>query len=299
MIKGSFPPFTTFHDCVLRSASINFLKINIFYIDKLIFLSYNYIYPIKGEKMKKFTRAFQLEPIKNPVKVTEIKGVNYPYDTSYTMNNEVFIRGQGLKKVSNTIAIIKPLPENWTAENIQEIGKKYGVYVAMGMLQGWGTCSLFDDGSIGLDYAKHEVVNMVKYGLLYDQYTDMLQKIGNDFIRCILKNGYRIDGKWLYYKDNLIGMTGMYETIHLHPLQHVDHCLRGLVNIPPLFDSISFDRLLVTLIMEQDNSEKKLDTFISVRDRIAYLSTDDIANNFEKLFELETKMWHVKEVSIV
>lgn len=245
-------------------------------------------YKIPKEKpMKKFSRAFQLNSIQDHIVcATKVDSQWYPCKADDT---ELFIRGKGWVKLKGEKPEVGNLPVEWTAENIQYYAKFYGsMAVCEGLLEGWGSCSLYQDGSYGLDYAKAELQNMAIFGQVYDKYTDYVQMVGNEFITN-LREGYRIERNTLWYKDHLICFL---DRVHLHPLMHVEHLIKGFVPTRPSFDPMSFDVMLVALLVGKDcqeNPGKHLnlthDRVVSVHDRIAYLSNEGVAEMFDAIFE--------------
>lgn len=255
--------------------------------------------------MSKMTRVFQLNPMPNSVNLVRCKKT----DTWHTDNRsnynkkQIFVHGQGYLTVTDTWekATIEPL-ESITAKQLQTIAATYGLNGATAMIQGWGNQSLLDDGSYGLTWAKYEVANMVRYGQAYDDFTDKVQAIGELFIQGLKDNGFTLLGGdrgtiWYGYKDdndcgNLAGFYGIYAKIKLHPLQYIEHnigaaCL-GL-SIPPSFNAIEFDEMLVTLFMAKYKSDEvlsKLDQIVSVKDRIENLAGVKAANAIEGIFDL-------------
>lgn len=232
--------------------------------------------------MRKFSRAFILPSIQDyPVYAICINKVWYPCKKDIT---EIFIRGEGLKKLSKNkkMELVGNLPKEWTAEDIKKIGDKYNYYVAMGMLQGWGNSSLFDDGSYGLSHAKSEVVNMVRYGKVYDSFAEKIQNIGDQFIEELLKTGFQIDGKYLYYKKEFVAFL---DRFNIHLLMYINHSLLGIAITKPIFDPISFDDMLKILMVAKDPNQ--IDTYISVEDRITYLTSRDVSIKIKSIFELQ------------
>jgi len=246
--------------------------------------------------MRKITRAYQLESIQDQdVYAVNIKGVWYPCEVD---TKELFIYGQGHKKLTKTqknkIEKVGKLPINWTAENVKAIGDKYGYNVACGMIQGWGNCSLFSDGSIGLSYAKHEIINMIKYGKVYDDYSDYLHTLTVDFVKVIREKDFYLAGECLYYKKEFIDFVGLYNSIPFFPSLYVEHTIMGRMHITPMFDPIGFDDLLSLLISYLEPKDEEghptyeiRDKVVSVKDRIAYLVGDAIAERFDTIFVMQ------------
>jgi len=272
--------------------------------------------------MKKTSKAFQLDPMPDPVLIKLCKKNKkwYPIDDSYSDKGESFIRGQGWVKTGKWKEhTIQPLSNPFTAKEIKTVADEFGFNAAMGMIQGWSRCSLFHDNSYGLDYVKMEIANMATLGELYDTYTDLIQSIGDEFIANLLKKGFKLDGNiekgWLWYNyvdennfGQLVGQVGIYENIWLHPLQHVDHCIGGRIlggRILPMFNPISFDSMLMTLFNNKyyskdfKKSRKMLAKIVSVHDRIAHLTTKTIADKFRRIFEAQEKLEIVEKAAII
>jgi hypothetical protein len=117
---------------------------------------------------------------------------------------------------------------------------------------------------------------------------------------------------WYDYKDennygSLVGSVGIYERVRLHPLQHIEHYLGMAVigcRILPQFDSISFDNMLVKLFLARyykDNEDdfansrykkanEMLNEIVSVKDRIAHLSSQKSADEIESIFSLQKEL---------
>jgi hypothetical protein len=246
--------------------------------------------------MKKSSRAFQLNSIQeHVVHATKVGNMWYPCKEEDT---ELFIRGKGWIKLKGEKSEIGNLPVEWTAKHLQYYYSLGSLAVCEGLLEGWGSYSLYQDGSYGLNYAKAEVANMIRFGKIYDEFTNYVQEIGDKFI-ANLREGYRIEGGTLWYKDHLICFL---DRVHLHPLMHVEHLIKGLVPIRPSFNPISFDRMLVALLVGKDcqeNPGKHLnlthDRVVSVHDRIAYLSNEAIADSIGKIFEMQKVFTTPKE----
>ncbi len=249
---------------------------------------------------KKMTKAFQLDSMSEPVEIMFHKKEKYWFPIDLVMDNEIFIHQQGWVKKNKLKTwkreVVQPLSSPFTAKDIQDVYKEYGHSVALGMIQGWGRRSLYHDNSCGLDYAKYEVRNMIRYGAQYDQFTDLIQDIGDKFISALLSkktNKLLMKGKslWHNYKNsnecgNLIGFVGVYEEIKLHPALHISHSIRGMFPLSPSFNSLDFDHLLRVLFVGMRKKEK-IQEIVSVHDRIEYLTTKKIADSFEKIFEFE------------
>ena len=259
-------------------------------------------------KLKKMSQAFQLDPMPEAVTIAYSKKDKkwYPIDSHYIDKGKVYIYGQGWIKVDKwEQKTIQPLSNPYTAKEIKVVYDQYGYNVAMGMVQGWCNQSLFTDQSCGLSYTKYEIANMGTLGKAYDEYTDLVQEIGDKFIQNLLKKRFTIHGTiekgglWHDYKNKndcgeLIGSVGIYETIHLHPLQHVEHNI-GMSfmasRILPSFNPITFDDMLVTIFIKiYKNHRAMLDKYVSVHDRIQHLTTKKIADSFEQIFEMEKEL---------
>lgn len=239
--------------------------------------------------LRKMTKAFQLKAIATPVKAFQFKRKWYPINNEGWNEKEIFIYGHGWKKYTDSMrksmVDVPNLPGDWTAQDIQEVTDKFSLDVAQGLLEGWGS-SLHSDRSYGLEYAKHELANMAYFGKVYDEFTDKVHDLSQRFIKHLMGHGYRLEGAWLYYKEELIGQAGLYEEIWLSPLQHIEHLLKGIVHIRPSFDPIHFEKMLIKLFIARPNyGEEELKKHISVRDRIKFLTTQTIADDFEKIFE--------------
>lgn len=260
-------------------------------------------------KNKKTTRAFQLGAIDKPIQAVQVDNKWFPTDLYTLQENTLFIRGTGRVKITKAKKeTVEPLLE-LTAEGIKSVYDKYGINVALGMVNGWGGSNLFHDGSYGLQSTMHEVANMALLGKKYDEFTDKVQVIGDHFVEGLLANGFTLHGDitkgslWYDYKDennygNLTGFVGIYERIPLHPLQHVEHFVGHSFlggRIWPSFNSISFDDMLVKLFMsryhDKNNDFTKFDEMtdkiVSVRDRIAHLTSEVVADEIASIFELQ------------
>ena len=239
---------------------------------------------------RKMTKAFQLKAITTPVKAFLFKDQWYPINNEKWNEKEIFIRGHGWKKYTATMrksmVYVPNLPLDWTAQDIREVTEKFSLEVAQGLLEGWGSSCLFSDQSVGLEYAKHETANMAYFGKVYDEFTDKVHDLSQRFIKHLMEHGYRLEGAWLYYNDELVGQSGLYEEVWLSPLQHIDHLLKGIVHVRPMFDPMGFENMLIKLFIARPNyGEEELKKHISVRDRIKFLTTQTIADDFEKIFE--------------
>ena len=253
--------------------------------------------------MRKMTKAFKLKAMTEQVRAFqyikngEEKKSWLPLSDSnfheVANGGKIFIRGKGTfklgKRMQASIVDVPRLPFNWTAADIKKTADDFSLAVAEGLLQGWGSQSLFQDSSVALCYAKHELYNMAYFGKAYDDFTDKVDKVGQRFIKSLLHKDYHLDGAWFSYKKNAgdiaMGQAGLYEEIRLSPLQHIDHLLQGIVHTAPMFDPITWDKLMVKLIAARRNSRALLDKYVSVKDRIKFLTTQKIANDFEQIFE--------------
>lgn len=255
--------------------------------------------------MRKMTKAYQLKPMLIDMVAFQYRKHNtdtlrwYPLPEAELSEKETFIRGFGWVKIlqymRKSAVKIPNLSENWTAQDLKDIADKFSLDVAWGMLQGWsGQQSLFSDGSVGLTYAKHEVWNMTIFGKEYDDFTDKVHEVGMRFVKAVFNKGYRKEhgGSYMWYQDKIVGAMGLYEKVRIHPSQHVDHLLSGIVHTRPMFDPISFDELLRTLIGIRKQGLRLLDKYVSVKDRIKFLSSQRIANDIEKIFEWQKVFDH-------
>lgn len=262
--------------------------------------------------MKKTSQAFQLDSMIEPVTLFRNPKDKkwYPKTHFYECNkNQIFIYGQGWVKVDKWKQVtIDPLTNPFTAEQLKTVADEYGLNAAMGMIKGWSSSSLFDDNSIGLDVVKYEVANMTTFGKVYDIYSNHVQKVGDAWVKGLLDNGFTMDGTiengWLWhnYKNEndcgeLLGKCGIYGKVKLHPLQHVNHNI-GYGRVPPMFNPISFDKLLETLFraiyLKPDNDYSKVDAMLkkieSVEDRIKHLTTKEIAEGIASIFEAQKEL---------
>lgn len=235
--------------------------------------------------IRKMTKAFQLEPMTDTVHALRYKKEWYPVTESDLENKHIFIKGW--QKITDsmlkTLTVVPNLTTEWTAQDIKEVTNKFSLDVAYGLLQGWGN-NLFSDSSIGLTYAKHEILNMAYFGKLYDEFTDKVHELSQRFIIYLLSHGYHFEGAWMYYKDELMAQAGLYEIIWLSPLQHIQHLLKGVVHLRPQLDSIGLDGMLVKLILARPSGKAMLKRHVSVKDRIKFLTTQKIADDFEQIF---------------
>lgn len=236
--------------------------------------------------IRKMTKAFQLKPITKEVKALMYKKEWYPVTEGDLKDKQIFVKGwqKITDSMMKTLTVVPNLTAEWTAQDIKEMAHKFSLEVAYGLLQGWGSNSLFSDSSYGLAYAKHEILNMAYFGKLYDEFTDKIHELSQRFIKYLLSHSYRFEGAWMYYKDELIGQTGLYESIWLSSLQHIQHLLKGVVHLRPQLDSIGLDEMLIKLILARLNGEAMLERHISVKDRIKFLTTQKIADDFEQIF---------------
>lgn len=257
--------------------------------------------------MKKHTSVFQLGPMQEPVTIALIDDIWIPLRSPDA--KDVFVYGKGTIKIGKkTKKEIIPALETITAKDLKIVKDQYGYNAMLGMIQGWGSNCLFHDNSCGLSYAKMEAYNMADIGEPYDIFTDKVQGIGDHFIEALLANGFSIQGTpekgtfWYGYKDendcgHLAGFCGLSEKVQLHPLAHIDHSTGGFrvlpMRMPPQFDPISFDSLLTTLFFSRyysegyDKVDKMLEEIVSVRDRIAHLTSPEIADEIGSIFELQ------------
>lgn len=239
--------------------------------------------------MKKYSRAFNLDSIQTEIYIVDIENIWYPCNKDLEDEKKMFIPKEGWKNLTkkqlSTITKIDSIPVEWTAEDIKKIGEQYGINVAMGMLEGeCGQC-LYYDGSYYHDYTKYEVRNMVRYGKVYDTFMGEVQEIGNQFLIKLFEKGYSLQGKWFYYNEELLFCT---DNMSIHLSQYIDHCICGMVDIAPSLDPIALDKFLISLILPQNKEgENILDSVISVKDRIAFLSSIEVAEKVESIFEMQ------------
>lgn len=236
--------------------------------------------------IRKMTKAFQLEPMTGTTHALQYKKEWYPITDNNLKDKQIFIKGwqKITDSMMKTLIVVPNLTKEWTAQDIKEVTDKFSLDVAYGLLQGWGSSSLFSDASIGLNYAKHEILNMAYFGKLYDEFTNKIHELSQRFIKHLLSHSYRFEGTWMYYKEELIGQAGLYESIWLSPLQHIQHLLKGIVHLRPQLDSIGLDEMLVQLILARPSGEAILKKVVSVKDRIKFLTTQKIADDFEQIF---------------
>jgi len=255
--------------------------------------------------MKKTSRLFVLEPMTSDVELVYVRSQKdwFPIGPSYGEKHEIFVRGKGwldMRKWKNVKQVtLKPLKEI-TGKALKEVKDQYGYKAAMGLVRGWGGQCLYHDNSFGLDYAKLEFYNACDLGELYDKYTDVLQRVGDAFVASLLEHGFRMDGKCLWYGDKLVGFCGVYEKIKLHPILHIDHCVGSysfMGRMLPVWNPMSFETMLFHLFYakydladdkKRKKFEKKYDN-MSVKDKIADLTTEEIASSFEQIFEANEK----------
>lgn len=252
-------------------------------------------------KNKKTTTAFQLDPMPEPVTIVLNKKTGTWHPIGKDDTTTALIYGEGHVKIGKwKKEVIQPLSNPYTAKEVQAVKNQFGYHAAMGMIKGWSCASLDRDLSYGLASTKHEVCNMADLGEAYDTFTDQVQAIGDEFVECLLQNGFRMENKWLWYGDYLVGRTGIYEKIRIHPLQHIDHCLTYafLGRSLPSFNSLTLDEMLVQLFIGKyhlDNCDFTLfhemsHKYVSIYDRIAHLTSKDIADKIFTIFELTKKM---------
>jgi len=266
--------------------------------------------------MKKLSPAFNLEPMSEPITLVQNPKNKkwYPLTHFYSDKSELFIYGEGYVKIGKwKRETVEPCGNPFTSKELKTVCDTYGLNASMGMVKGWGHCSLYDDHSYGLDSAKMEVANMATLGEAYDKYSDHVQQVGDAWIEALLKNGFSFHNGdahkgWLYYDyknsteyGKLLGQCGVYEKIRLHPLQHVDHSLGVSVfrcRCLPMFNPMSFDDMLGHLFraiyIKPDNDYSKVDSMlakiVSVKDRIAHLTNKAIAEGINSIFEAQKEL---------
>ena len=277
----------------------------------------------KEDTMNKMTHAYQLGAMTTPTTIALDKKnkIWYPLNDAHYKDtkwaNELFVSGKGTFKIAKwKREIIQPL-EVLTAEALKPIYDKYGFNAVLGMVKGWSNSSMFHDHSIGLSYVQYEVLNMALIGKPYDTFTDKVQEIGDHFVEELLKNGFKLEGNivkgslWYNYVDEnnygkLVGFVGLYEKIHLHPLQYIEHNIgRSFMSVrmPPNFDPISFDEMLMKLFQakyydkEADDAFKKsedmLKEIVSTKDRIAHLTNDKVAEEIASIFDIQKESFDI------
>ena len=259
--------------------------------------------------MNKMSKAFHLEPMPDPVTLRLHPKEKVWYPVRKSDDKELFICGKGCIKITKTwkTATIQPFSNPYTAEEVKNVADEYGLNAVMGMIGGWGACSLFSDNSYGLRSVQYEVANMATLGKAYDDFTDIVQVIGDKFIDGLLKKNFTLQGTrekgslWYDYKSSndygsLVGFTGIYEKVKLHHLQYVEHSIGPSFlgcRVLPMFDPIGFDNMLTTLFYykyyteDRKKYEKMIDKYVSVHDRIEHLTTKGIADSFHKIFEAQ------------
>jgi hypothetical protein len=238
-----------------------------------------------GDLMTKYSysKAFRLKPIQDPITIVKFKEGWYP--KANPEDSHVFVRGSGSLKVGKRKTETIPPLKEYTAQAIQDITNQYGFNVTLGLIQGWCNQSLFHDGSYGLAYHKFEVRNMAIHGKTYDIFINKVKAISDEFVEALIKKGFRFDGGTLWYKENLIGFI---DHIQLYPIEHIEHCLTGIIPMYPNFNPISFDNTLVNLFRGRyKNSQAMLDKYVSVYDRIKQLTNKTIADKIKNIFELQ------------
>jgi len=239
--------------------------------------------------MRKSTKAFQLQAMTEPVTFVIQPRTKKLFPVDDPEAKEHFIYGEGHKKTAKWKRItIDPLSDPFTAEEIAAVADEHGWPAPLGMVQGWGRYCLANGQSCGLSYHKHEVFTMAKYGKVYDEFTDKVQAIGDKFVASLLSKGFRMEGKILWYDDRIIGST---DRFRLHPIQYIDHCLMGMLWTPPMFNPMELDDLMVKLFIGKYGTgkvyERNIDKIVSVKDRIASLTTKTIAKEIESIYELQ------------
>jgi len=233
----------------------------------------------------KNTRVFQLGAYPVPTTVVLDKKNDEWWPHGNYDDKEIVVMGKGVFKCAKwKRETIQPLSP-FTARNMATVGSVYGYHAVLGMIRGWGANSLFHDQAYGLTYAKCEVANMIRFGEMYDNYTDTVQKIGDSFVAGLTASGFRIDGTvekgTLWYGDNLTGFT---DNLRIHPLQHVDHCLCGFPTSPS-FNAVNFDGVLVRLMLAAGRDP---DAVVSCKERIAVLTgNSELPEHFEEIFEMQ------------
>jgi len=255
--------------------------------------------------IKKMSRAFQLDPMTEAVELHFYPEENKWYADNGYKKGEIFIIGKGYVKKTKKWKheTVEPLKE-LTAAGLKGVADKYGINGALAMVQGWGSGCLLNDRSYGLTLAIFEVANMATLGHSYDEFTDKVQEIGDEFIKGLTSRGFSLlhKGLWYNYKDentfgSLVGFYGVYDKVQLHPMLHIEHKIGHVLGgrILPSFNPITFDSMLESLILHKcglnhEKYVKTLDKYVSVYDRIKYLAGEKSAKGIESIFELQEKM---------
>ena len=251
--------------------------------------------------MEKTSRLFTLKPMESDVELVYVRSQKkwLPIG-SMDDKDHIFVRGKGwldMRKWKNVKrATLKPI-KKITAAALKSIKDEYGYQAAMGLVQGWGRQSLYHDNSYGLDYAKLECCNACDLGDVYDKFTDVLQRVGDNFIAALQENGFRMEGKTLWYGDKLVGFSGVYEKIKLHPILHLDHCVGNVLfgRVLPIWNPMSFETMMFHLFYAKYNLgdeirnkefEQRFDN-MSVQDKIADLTNEEVAKSFQEIFEAQ------------
>lgn len=242
------------------------------------------------------TRAFALQSIQTPIYAVEFKKKLYCCKKE---DKSIFIYGVGRKDISKkSKIIIDNLPVIWTAEDIQNATNKYGFNVVLSCLKyNNSNYSISDDGSYGLSYEKAELFNMSKYGKKYDELILFACRVNQEFISYLISGfGFSIKDGWLYSAKKVVHCVK--NELFLYPSLYISHCLKGF-QTEPSFDVFAFDKMLETLIeaIEYDAhypiGDKRaniIERVVSVKDRIIFISNEEVEKKFEKMFEMIDKI---------
>jgi hypothetical protein len=223
------------------------------------------------------------------------KKVLYPIEKDA---KKVFVYGTGwVKAPKKGLVRVDNLPIEFTAEDVKKAYDKYGWHVVFGLLQDIGRFSLFEDRSYYLEFIHPEILNMCRWGRVYDEFTDKVQAIGDRFVGKLKERGYREQGNGFYFNEQFLFFTDRETPIH--PLRYVEHC-HGFrfFQSKPHFNSIAFEKMLVEIIFnryyEIGNKGKEMvrideimEKYVSVRDSIAFLTDEGIADEIGGIFELQ------------
>jgi hypothetical protein len=252
---------------------------------------------------RKLTPVYQLGPYaKEVIMALDPKEKKWFPMSSYTYDGkQCFIYGRGYVKTGKwKKETVAPLAE-MTAEALKIVADQYGVNAAMGMVASRGydslfhdPDSLFHDQSCGLFRAKCEVRNMVRYGKQYDQFTDMVQEIGDKFIDGLVANGWTyINNKALWWDyEGTYPRLASSDKFGIHPAEHIEHCIIYPFGSKPTFNALTLDDMvsyLITLRYSKDGDYSECDRireqYVSTKDRIAHLTgKTSIAERFEEIF---------------
>ena len=232
--------------------------------------------------MKKSSKAYQLNSMQSIVFAIECKdktGKKAWYPIEKDAKN-VFIHGTGWVKVSKKgLVRVENLPIEFTAEDVKRVYDKFGWHVVLGLLQDGGRHSLFEDRSYYLEFIHPEILNMCRWGKLYDEFTDKVQAIGDRFVGKLKERGYEERGNGFYHGEQFLFFTD--RDTPIHPLRYISHCHDfRFFQSNPQFNPIEFEKMLVAIIFnryyeignkgkEMAKIDEIMERYVSVRDRIA------------------------------